>query len=128
MLRVLIVEDTPINMRLVATILSRAGHEVLQAENANDAIRVARVSHPDVILMDLGLPDMDGLEATRVLKKDPSTRDIAIIAVTAFAMEADKDRALGAGCDGFMSKPIDRQQLISAIQSIVRDPAGPRFP
>lgn len=84
---------------------------------------MARNHHPDLILMDIRLPDMDGLAATRILKADPRTRDIRIIAVTAYAMAADRARALAAGCDGFITKPIDQEKLLSEIELLARRPS-----
>jgi len=118
MLRVLVVEDSHINMRLAETILSRDGHVVLHAGRGADGIHIAHTQRPDVVLMDLGLPDMDGAEAVRMLKTDPLTRDIVIIAVTAFAMKSDRERALDAGCDAFITKPIDRLELLNALHSV----------
>jgi two-component system cell cycle response regulator DivK len=120
MCQVLIIEDTPVNMLLAATILSRAGHEPLQAANAVDGVQMARKSRPDVILMDLGMPNMDGFTATRILKADPATQNIPIIALTAFAIKGDKERALAAGCDRYLTKPITRRILLAELESVLR--------
>jgi CheY-like chemotaxis protein len=118
MLSVLVVEDSHINMRLVQTILSRDGHRVFCAARGAEGIAMAREHTPDLVLMDIGLPDMDGTDAARTLKADPRTRDIVIIAVSAFAMKSDRERALDAGCDGFITKPIERQELLSALRAV----------
>src|SRR5690606_24846489 len=105
MKRVLVVEDNPANMTLVTTILRRFGYEVLQAGDAPEGLAQAREEHPDLVLMDMQLPGMDGLEATRRLKADPETRDIPVVALTAQAMKGDEERIREAGCDGYLAKP-----------------------
>lgn len=115
MSRILYVEDNPQNMRLVRKILKHAGHEVLEAETGLDGISVAQNELPDLILMDVNLPDIDGLEATARLKADGSTASIPVIALTANAMVGDREKALEAGCDGYLPKPVSRQDLIAAI-------------
>jgi CheY-like chemotaxis protein len=130
MCRVLIIEDSPINMLLETTILSRSGHETFQAATAVDGVQMARKVRPDVILMDVGLPTMDGYAATRILKGDPLTRDIPIIAVTGFAMKVDKERAIAAGCDSYLTKPIAPRTLLAEVELIVgkRSNEQPRRP
>ena len=130
MCRVLIIEDSPINMLLETTILSRAGHETFQAATAVDGVQMARSVQPDVILMDVGLPTLDGYAATRILKGDPLTRNIPIIAVTGFAMKMDKERALQAGCDAYLTKPIAPRTLLAEVELIVgkRSNEQPRRP
>lgn len=108
---VLVIEDNPINRELVVTILESCGFTVLQANDATSGIALARAEHPSVILMDVGLPDVDGLAATRILKADPSTAAIPVIAVSAHAMKADESRALAIGCDAYITKPIDTRSL-----------------
>jgi len=119
MCRVLIIEDSHVNMLLEVTVLSRSGHQTFQAATAVDGVQMARDVHPDVILMDMGLPSLDGYAATRILKGDPLTRDIPIIAVTGFAMKVDKERALHAGCDAYLTKPIAPRALLAEVESIV---------
>src|SRR4051794_28533684 len=97
--RVLVVEDTPANMKLVTMLLVKAGYDVLQARTAEDAIAIAREEALALILMDLHLPGMDGLQATRILKDDERTRAVPVVAVTAMAMRGDEERILAAGCD-----------------------------
>ncbi len=109
--RVLVVDDNPTNLKLARVLLDGEGYEVLAAQDAEEALRVMEAFHPRLILMDLQLPGMDGLELTRRLKADPRTRNIHIIAVTSYAMKGDEERALGAGCDGYISKPIDTLAL-----------------
>ena len=119
MLRVLIIEDLPINMLLTVAILERAGHQAIEAETATAGIALARLHRPDVILMDIQLPDMDGLAATRILKADPQLQAIPVIAVTAFAMKGDEDAVIAAGCDGYVTKPIRYKEFLAEIESVV---------
>ena len=112
---ILIVDDNAQNLKLARVILSSEGYQVRTAVDAEDALTILESFAPRVILMDLQLPRMDGLALTRHLKSDPRHRDIVIIAVTAYAMKGDEDRALEAGCDDYMSKPIDAQALSAMI-------------
>lgn len=114
---ILIVEDNPSNMRLAAFLVTSAGHTVLRAVSAESGLSVARSALPDLILMDIQLPGMNGLEATALLKGDPATRAIPVIALTALAMKGDRERILAAGCDGYASKPLSRLTLIAAIDA-----------
>ena len=112
---VLIVEDQ-IEMRAInAMYLHHYGFRVLATDNGLEGLEAARKTHPDVILMDIELPGLDGLEATRRLKADATTRAIPVLALTAYAMRGDEERARAAGCDGYLTKPIDRQTLLDAV-------------
>ena len=124
MLRILIVEDSPVNMVLTVAILERAGHEALQAETAAQGLSLARTHLPDLILMDIQLPDMDGLEATRLLREDSRTCDIPIIALTAFAMKGDAEIMREAGCDAYITKPIRYQEFLQEVESVVHGMRG----
>jgi two-component system cell cycle response regulator DivK len=115
----LIIEDMPINMLLTVAILERAGHRTLQAETAELGIALAREHRPDVILMDIQLPDMDGLQATRLLKADPELRHTPVIAVTAFAMKGDEDAVRAAGCDGYVTKPLRYKEFLAEMEAVV---------
>lgn len=106
MARILIIEDNPDNMMLAALVLRKAGHTVLSAVDAEAGLILARTELPDLILMDIQLPGMDGLEATVLLKADAATRAIPVIALTALAMHGDEARILAAGCDGYIAKPM----------------------
>jgi len=117
--RILVVEDHPSNMLLIDTVLRRAGYEVLKAETAAEAIALARSAAPILILMDVALPGMDGLEATRILKADAATRGIPIVALTAHAMKGDEQKALQAGCDGYLTKPINTRALTRTISRYI---------
>lgn len=113
--RILIVDDNPTNLKLVTYLVKAAGYEVETAGDADQAMATIAASRPALILMDLQLPGIDGLELTRRLKADPATRDIKIIAVTAYAMKGDQEKALAAGCDGYVTKPIDTRALPTLI-------------
>ncbi|MDA8092806.1 MAG: response regulator [Betaproteobacteria bacterium] len=125
MARILVVEDNPANMRLAALVLEKAGHQVLQAYEAESGLQAARTDRPELILMDIQLPGMDGLTATRLLKADPQTADIRIIALTAFAMKGDEEKMRAAGCDGYVAKPIRYKELISAIDQLLNGRSPP---
>ena len=123
--RILIVEDNPANMRLACLLLERAGHGLLCAPDAETALQLARTGHPDLILMDIQLPGMDGLAATVLLKGDPATAHIPIIALTAMAQREDEDKAALAGCDGYIAKPLSIRGLYSAIDTLLCGDGGP---
>jgi two-component system cell cycle response regulator DivK len=122
--RILYIEDNPQNMRLVRKILKHAGHEVLEAETGKGGIEVAKREKPDIILMDINLPDIDGLDATAHLKKDANLVGVPIIALTANAMVGDREKALAAGCDGYLPKPISRAELVNTVASYLPKPAS----
>ena len=119
-MRILVIEDSPVNMALTIAILERAGHVTLQAEYAIDGIDIARFQLPDLVLMDLYLPDIGGLDATRMLKADSRTAHIPVIALTASAIQSDEDDLRGAGCDGFVTKPIRYEQFLSVVNAVAR--------
>ncbi|PPD10706.1 response regulator [Methylophilus sp.] len=119
MASILIIEDNPMNMRLAQLILETAGHEVLQAVNAQDGMEIARSQSPAMILMDIQLPGMDGLTATQLLKKDADTRHIKIVALTAFAMKGDEEKMRAAGCDGYIAKPIRYKAFLETIEALL---------
>ena len=115
MATVLIVEDNPANMTLAVFLLQSVGHTVLTATDAEAGLTLARGEQPQLILMDIQLPGMDGLEATRLLKQDVATRDIPVIALTALAMKRDEERIRAAGCDGYIAKPMRYQEFLATI-------------
>jgi CheY-like chemotaxis protein len=115
--RILIVDDNVQNLKLARVILANEGYDVWTAADAEEALALLRTSEPHLILMDLQLPGMDGLQLTRQLKADPSTRGIRIIALTAYAMKGDEEKAFAAGCDGYLSKPIDTERLPEIVRS-----------
>ena len=115
MASILIVEDNPANMKLATFLLESAGHVVSSATNAEVALTMARAEQPGLILMDIQLPGMDGLEATAMLKSDDATRAIPVIALTALAMKGDEERIRAAGCDGYIAKPMGCHEFLAAI-------------
>src|SRR6202022_4152712 len=106
MAKVLIIEDNAANMTLATFLLQSAGHSVLSATDAESGLMLARAEQPDLVLMDIQLPGMDGLEATALLKSEAATRDIPVVALTALAMKGDEERIRAAGCDGYIAKPL----------------------
>jgi len=115
MARILVVEDNPDNMTLVVFLLESAGHTVLSAVDAEAGLTLARDALPHLILMDIQLPGMDGLEATALLKRDAATRAIPVIALTALAMKGDEARLRAAGCDGYIAKPMGIQGFLATV-------------
>lgn len=115
MARVLVIEDNSANMTLALFLLESSGHTVFTAIDAESGVASARAEQPHLILMDIQLPGMDGLEATALLKADPSTCDIPVIALTALAMKGDEERIREAGCDGYIAKPIRYQDFLATI-------------
>ena len=118
-MKVLLVEDNPVNLELFQDLLELEGYEVVSAITGHEAIEIAKTEVPDIILMDIQLPEMDGWEATKILKKTPETREIPIIALTAHAMEGDREKALNLGCDSYISKPINTRTFISDIKKVL---------
>jgi CheY-like chemotaxis protein len=112
---ILIVDDNPANLKMLRITLAVAGYDVQTAVDAEQAIAVLASFRPRLILMDIQLPGMDGLELTRRLKADPATRDAIVLAVTAYAMKGDEQRALDAGCDGYVTKPINTRTLATTV-------------
>jgi two-component system cell cycle response regulator DivK len=115
MAKVLIVEDNPSNMKLAVFLLRSVGHTVLSATDAEAGLTLARDEQPNLILMDIQLPGMDGLDATTQLKRDEATRAIPVIALTALAMKGDEERILAAGCDGYIAKPMAYRVFLATI-------------
>ena len=119
MTRILIVEDNEMNRDMLSRRLERKGYEVLIAVDGERGLEVARASAPDLILMDMSLPVMDGWEATRTIKADSALQRIPVIALTAHAMANDRDKALAAGCDDYDTKPIDLPRLLGKIEALL---------
>jgi two-component system, cell cycle response regulator DivK len=117
MAKILLVEDNAMNRDMLSRRLLRSGYVVAMAVDGREGIAMAQVERPDLILMDLSLPGIDGWEATRLLKSDDATRRIPVIALTAHAMSSDRQRAIEAGCDDYDTKPIDYQRLLLKIES-----------
>ena len=117
---ILVVEDNALNMKLVKSLLNIGKHDMIEAPDAETGITLARDKRPDLILMDIQLPGMDGLTATRVIKEDPSGKDIPIVAFTSFAMEGDEEKAIEAGCAGYITKPLNTQNFLKTVESYLR--------
>jgi two-component system, cell cycle response regulator DivK len=128
MARILVVEDNSSNMKLVTFVLESSGHTVLGSADAETGVTLARAEQPDLILMDIQLPGMDGLQATALLKNDPTTRGIPVVALTALAMKGDEERILEAGCDGYIAKPMAYQALLDAVASFLPAPPARTAP
>ena len=125
MARILVIEDNPDNMVLTVMLLESVGHTVLPAVDAEAGLTIARTERPDLILMDIQLPGMDGLQATALLKQDPVTRVIPVVALTALAMKGDEERIRAAGCDGYIAKPISIQEFLATIAAQLAEPPVP---
>ena len=118
---VLVVEDNELNMRLFCDLLDAFGFQTLQCREGAKAVELARQHKPDLIIMDIQLPEVSGLDITRWIKDDESIRAIPVLAVTAFAMRADEQRVREAGCEGYLSKPIQMKSFLSTVQELVDD-------
>jgi len=125
MARILLVEDNEMNRDMLSRRLARKGHEVLIAVDGQQGVDMARTSRPDIVLMDMSLPVMDGWEATRQLKGDDDTRGIPVIALTAHAMEGDMQKAREAGCDDYDTKPVDLARLLEKIDALLAPKGTP---
>ena len=120
MARILVIEDNPANMKLVSLLLRHAHHSVQCAVDAESGLTMARADPPDLILMDIQLPGMDGLAATALLKQDASTAAIPVIALTAMAMKQDRENSKSAGCDAYIAKPLRYQELYTVIDALLQ--------
>ena len=117
---VLVVDDNPINLKLVSELLAFEGYRVLKANDGEKAAVSVQEDPPDLILLDVDLPGIDGLTLTKRLKSDPPTADIIIVALTAFAMKADRQRAIAAGCDAYVTKPINTRELPVQVAELLQ--------
>lgn len=118
--QILVVDNQEFNVDLVRTVLTRGGFEVIAAVSGVEAIEMVKVRKPDLVLMDLQLPEMDGLETTRRLLEDPKCKGVKVVAFSALAMTADRERALEAGCIGYITKPIGARDLIAEVKSYLK--------
>lgn len=121
---ILVVDDNPTNLKLASAVLQVEGHTVVPASDAEEAQALLARKVPDLILMDIALPGMDGLELTRRLKADPRLRNVPVIALTAFAMKGDDQKAREAGCDGYITKPIDTRTMPALVQRVLQQAAA----
>jgi CheY-like chemotaxis protein len=124
-MKILLVEDNEMNRDMLSRRLLRRGYEIVFATDGQQAVDKAKSESPALILMDMGLPVVDGWEATRRIKADPATGNIPVIALTAHAMAADRDKALDAGCDDFDTKPVDIVRLVGKIEALARAGSAP---
>jgi CheY-like chemotaxis protein len=120
-MNILVIEDNELNMKLIRTLLQRGSYNVLEAIDAESGIRLARENKPALIIMDVQLPGMDGLQATRLMKEDPGLKEIPVVALTAHAMEGDEEKAIEVGCAGYISKPFDIKGFLDTINKIFQD-------
>ena len=118
--RILVVEDQVDNRRILRDLLASADYEIMEAENGEEALSAAAKQRPDLILVDIQLPIMDGYEATRRIKADPTLTNVPVIAVTSYALSGDKAKARAAGCDDFVPKPYSPRQLLAKIRQLLR--------
>jgi len=121
---ILVVDDNPTNLKLTAFLLKAEGYDVETAEDGHEALQVMQTLRPDLILMDVQLPGIDGLEVTRQLKANPDTSHIPIVALTAYAMKDDDRKAIEAGCSGYISKPIDTRNFPGQIRTYLSEPSS----
>jgi len=118
---ILVIEDNKLNMKLVNGLITIGKYRMLEAVDAESGIQLIREQRPDLVLMDIQLPGMDGLSATKVIKEDPDLKDIPIVALTSFAMQGDEEKALAAGCTGYITKPIDTRKFLETVSQYLKD-------
>lgn len=116
---VLVIEDNELNMKLIAALLSISHFQILKAADAENGLQLARREHPDLILMDVQLPGMDGLSATRLIRDDDALKHIPVIALTSYAMQGDEEKAIAAGCTAYIPKPIDTRKFIGFMEQFL---------
>ncbi|NML16496.1 response regulator [Azohydromonas caseinilytica] len=119
MSRVLIVEDNPQNLKLARLVLAKAGFEVLEATDGEQGVRMAREQRPDLVLMDVQMPGLDGLQAIELLRADPATAALKIVVLSALAMKGDRERILCSGCDAYVAKPFDYKELVATVSRVL---------
>ncbi|MCC7263192.1 MAG: response regulator [Candidatus Latescibacteria bacterium] len=118
--KILVIEDQPLNLELVRDLLEMGGYVVWSATDAEEGLTLARTAQPDLILMDISLPGMDGLTATRKLKEDSATQQIPVVALTAHAMKGDQEKAQAAGCAGYLTKPVDTRTFVQQVSNYLK--------
>ena len=118
---ILVVEDNKLNMKLVNGLVKIGKYRMVEAIDAESGIELIREQRPDLVLMDIQLPGMDGLSATKIIKEDPELKDIPIVALTSYAMQGDKEKALAAGCTGYIAKPIDTRKFLETVSQYLKD-------
>jgi len=123
--KILLVEDNAVNRDLTQFLLESQGYQVREAATAEEAFEILKTERPHLIVMDIQLPGMDGLEATKKLKENPATRDIPVVAVTSYAMKGDRESATAAGCVGYITKPIDKTTFLQQVAMHLGNKGGP---
>ena len=118
---ILVVEDNELNMKLVRGLIKIGKYGMLEAIDAESGIEQIREQRPDLVLMDIQLPGMDGLSATKIIKEDPALKDIPVVALTSYAMQGDEEKALAAGCTGYITKPIDTRKFLETVSQYIKD-------
>ena len=118
---ILVIEDNKLNMKLVNGLVKIGKYRMLEAIDAESGIELIREQRPDLVLMDIQLPGMDGLSATKIIKADPELKDIPIVALTSYAMQGDEEKALAAGCTGYITKPIDTRKFLETVSQYIKD-------
>ena len=122
--RILIVEDNDLNLKLFRDLLSANGYETMETKDGNEAVSLTKNMRPDLILMDIQLPDVSGLDITQRIKADDEVKDIPVVAVTAFAMKDDEEKILAAGCQAYISKPISIDHFMATVKKFLNEPVG----
>jgi two-component system cell cycle response regulator DivK len=122
--RILVVEDQEDNRRIVRDLLTATGYELIEAQDGEAGIRLAKEQRPDLILMDIQLPVLDGYEATRRIKADPELRAVPIVVVTSYALSGDEQKAIAAGCDAYVAKPFSPRQLLATVRKLLGETGG----
>jgi two-component system cell cycle response regulator DivK len=122
---ILVVDDQPMTVKIIQTILAAEGYQVRVAINATEALQAVQISEPDLILMDIHLPGLDGLALTRLLRSNPELRHVKIVAVSAYSLTGNDERFTAAGCDGFIPKPIDTRALVTSIREYLDGDSTP---
>ena len=117
---ILVVEDNELNMKLVRGLIKIGKYRMLEAIDAESGIEQIREQRPDLVLMDIQLPGMDGLSATKIIKEDPALKDIPVVALTSYAMQGDEEKALEAGCRGYIAKPIDTRKFLETVSQYLK--------
>ena len=117
---VLVIEDNELNMKLVRSLLKIGNYEILEAEDAETGMELMRKHRPDLVLMDVQLPGMNGLRATRIIKEDPAIKNIPVVALTSYAMQGDEEKASEVGCTGYITKPIDTKTFLNSLKQYIR--------
>jgi CheY-like chemotaxis protein len=118
---ILVVEDNKLNMKLVKGLIKIGKYRMLEANDAESGIEQIHEQRPDLVLMDIQLPGMDGISATKIIKEDPELKDIPIVALTSYAMQGDEEKALAAGCTGYITKPIDTRNFLETVSQYLKD-------